>query len=71
MFQEVTIVPHISTMIIQGQFNARTPMSTLWELHQVLPGANFYVIPDSDHAFDESGITGRLIRTTEHIFHYD
>ncbi|MYB34061.1 MAG: hypothetical protein F4X92_02830 [Gammaproteobacteria bacterium] len=57
IFQEVATVQHMSTMIIRGQFNARTPMRILWELHQVLPGANFYVIPDSGHAFDESGIT--------------
>lgn len=57
-------IRHIPTTIIQGRYDVCTPMMTAWELHKALPEANFHIIPDAGHAFDEPGIADRLVRTT-------
>ncbi len=67
ILQSVNAIQHIPTTIIQGRYDVCTPMKTAWELHQSMPQADFFIIPDSGHAFDEPGITDRLIRTTEYI----
>ncbi len=55
----------IPTTIIQGRYDVCTPMATAWDLHKVLPGANFIIIPDAGHAFDEPGIAEALVKTTD------
>ena len=57
-------IRHLPVTIIQGRYDVCTPMMTAWDLHQALPEADFHIIPDAGHAFDEPGIADRLIRTT-------
>ncbi len=59
-------IRHLPTTIIQGRYDVCTPMATAWDLHKALPGADFHIVPDAGHAFDEPGITDRLVRTTDH-----
>lgn len=51
--------------IVQGRYDAATPMRSAWDLHRAWPEAAFHLIPDAGHAFSEPGILNRLIRTTD------
>ena len=55
----------VPTTIIQGRYDVCTPMVTAWDLHRALPSADFIVVPDAGHAYDEPGITDALVRTTD------
>lgn len=55
----------IPGVIVQGRYDVCTPPRTAWELHQAWPEAEFHMIPDAGHAFNEPGILDRLIRSTD------
>jgi proline iminopeptidase len=40
-------------------------MVSAWELHQVLPQAEFVVIPDAGHSMTEPGICSALLDATD------
>lgn len=56
---------HIPGVIVQGRYDACTPMRTAWELHQAWPEAQFHVVDDAGHAFDEPGILAHLLAATD------
>jgi proline iminopeptidase len=58
-------VKDIPTVIVQGRYDVCTPMATAWDLHKALPEAEFFIVPDAGHAFDEPGIADCLVRTTD------
>ena len=51
--------------IVQGRYDTCTPMRTAWDLHRAWPEADFHIVPDAGHAFDEPGTLARLIATTD------
>jgi len=51
--------------IIQGRYDACTPVRTAWDLHRAWPQAEFHVVPDAGHAFDEPGILELLLAATD------
>ena len=51
--------------IIQGRYDAATPADTAWALHRAWPEAEFYLIPDAGHAYNEPGIMHRTIAATD------
>lgn len=55
----------IPGVIIQGRYDIATPAKTAWELHRAWPDADFHMIGDAGHAYDEPGILDRLIRATD------
>jgi proline iminopeptidase len=55
----------IPGVIVQGRYDACTPVKTAWELHRAWPPAEFHLIPDAGHAYKEPGILDRLIRATD------
>jgi proline iminopeptidase len=55
----------ISAVIIQGRYDVCTPAMTAWDLHKAWPEADFRLIPDAGHAFDEPGILDALIEATD------
>jgi proline iminopeptidase len=55
----------IRGVIVQGRYDACTPARTAWELHKAWPEAEFHLVPDAGHAFNEPGILDRLIRATD------
>ncbi|HEY4225741.1 MAG TPA: prolyl aminopeptidase [Pseudolysinimonas sp.] len=55
----------IPTVIVQGRYDLCTPPVTAWELHRALPGAEFVLVDDAGHAFDEPGILDALITATD------
>ena len=65
LIDQVDRIRHIPTTIVQGRYDVCTPMQTAWDLHQALPHAEFYIVPDAGHAFDEPGIADRLVRATD------
>ena len=65
LIENVDPIRHLPITIIQGRYDVCTPMTTAWDLHQALPEADFHIVPDAGHAFDEPGIADRLVRTTD------
>ena len=55
----------IPCMIVQGRYDAVTPPTTAWELHQVWQGSQLHIVPDAGHASSDPGITRELIAATD------
>jgi len=53
----------IPGVIVQGRYDACTPVRTAWDLHRAWPQADFHIVPDAGHAFDEPGILALLLRS--------
>ncbi|HEX5185069.1 MAG TPA: prolyl aminopeptidase [Allosphingosinicella sp.] len=58
-------IRHIPGVIVQGRYDACTPPVTAWDLHRAWPEAEFHIIPDAGHAYNQPGILDRLIRATD------
>jgi len=56
---------HIPTVIVQGRYDMVCPPKSAWDLKQVMPHAEFYMIPDAGHSAMETGITSALVRATD------
>lgn len=56
---------HIPTVIVQGRYDMVCPPKSAWDLKQVMPHAEFYMIQDAGHSAMETGITSALVRATE------
>ncbi len=55
----------IPAVIIQGRYDMCTPVMTAWDLHRAWPEAEFRIIDDAGHAFDEPGILDALVSATD------
>ena len=55
----------IPGVIVQGRYDMCTPPFTAWELHKAWPEAEFHMIPDAGHAFDEPGNLDAIIEATD------
>jgi len=55
----------IPGVIVQGRYDVCTPLRTAWDLHLAWPEAEFVVVDDAGHAFDEPGIQHALITATD------
>ena len=55
----------IPGVIVQGRYDVCTPMRTAYDLHRAWPEAEFHIVDDAGHAFDEPGILDRLIEATD------
>ncbi|AOB29710.1 proline iminopeptidase [Bordetella sp. H567] len=51
-------------VIVQGRYDACTPVRTAWDLHRAWPQARLHIVPDAGHAFDEPGILAHLLEAT-------
>ncbi|NUR90830.1 MAG: prolyl aminopeptidase, partial [Nonomuraea sp.] len=65
LIANVDRVRHIPAVIIQGRYDACTPMATAWDLHKAWPEADFQVVNDAGHASTEPGIVDRLVTATD------
>ena len=52
-------------VIVQGRYDMCTPVFTAWDLHRAWPEAEFTIVPDAGHAFDEPGILSALVDATD------
>ncbi|HUH40096.1 MAG TPA: prolyl aminopeptidase [Castellaniella sp.] len=55
----------IPGVIVQGRYDVCTPAVSAWDLHKAWPRADFHLIPDAGHAFDEPGILRQLLAATD------
>lgn len=55
----------IPGVIVQGRYDVCTPARTAWDLHKAWPEADFVLVDDAGHAFDEPGILDALITATD------
>ncbi|MDF0512473.1 prolyl aminopeptidase [Agromyces sp. H3Y2-19a] len=55
----------IPAVIVQGRYDVCTPVMTAWDLHRAWPEAEFTIVDDAGHAFDEPGILDALITATD------
>ena len=55
----------IPGVIIQGRYDVCTPAHTAWALHKAWPQAEFHLVGDAGHAFNEPGILSRLLEATD------
>ena len=65
LIRDVGRLRGIPGVIVQGRYDACTPPKSAWDLHRAWPEAEFHIIPDAGHAFNEPGILDRLIRATD------
>ena len=57
----------IPGVIVQGRYDAVTPPTTAWDLHQAWPGSTLQIVPDAGHASSEPGVMRELIAATDAI----
>lgn len=65
LLRDVDRIRHIPATIVQGRYDAATPMRSAWDLHRAWPEADLHIIPDAGHAYSEPGILDRLMRATD------
>lgn len=58
-------IRHIPGVIVQGRYDVCTPARTAYDLHKAWPEADFHLVDDAGHAFDEPGILHHLIEATD------
>lgn len=56
---------NVPGVIVQGRYDVCTPAKTAWALHQAWPQAEFHLVGDAGHAFNEPGILTRLLEATD------
>ncbi|MBF4463121.1 MULTISPECIES: prolyl aminopeptidase [unclassified Rathayibacter] len=65
LIRDSAVLRDIPAVIVQGRYDMCTPAFTAWDLHRAWPEADFRLIPDAGHAFDEPGILDALIEATD------
>jgi proline iminopeptidase len=65
LIRDASALADIPGLIIQGRYDICTPAVTAWDLHVAWPEAEFIVVPDAGHAYDEPGILDALIEATD------
>lgn len=62
-------IQQIPTVIVQGRYDVVCPMRSAWDLHKMLPQAEFIVVPDAGHSMTEPGILTALLDATDRFAH--
>lgn len=65
LLRNAHLLHEIPGVIIQGRYDACTPAKTAWDLHRAWPQAEFHLVPDAGHAFDQPGILAQLLAATD------
>jgi proline iminopeptidase len=65
LLRDVDRIRQIPGVIVQGRYDMATPARSAWDLHQAWPEADFHLVPDAGHAFDEPGILTHLLDATD------
>lgn len=61
----VGAIRDIPAVIVQGRYDACTPMMTAWDLHRAWPEADLVVVDDAGHSAIEPGIQRALRAATD------
>ena len=51
--------------MVQGRYDLATPVKSAWDLHRAWPEADFELVPDAGHAYNEPGILTALLQATD------
>ena len=62
LLDQIDVIRHIPTWIVQGRFDVVTPLDSAWRLKTAWPEANFEIIWDAGHASTEPGTVSALIK---------
>jgi len=65
LIRDASRLSDIPGVIVQGRYDMCTPAFTAWDLHKNWPEADFRMIPDAGHAFDQPGILDAIIDATD------
>ena len=65
LLEDVGKIRNIPSIIVHGRYDVVCPIKNAYDLHAVWPEAEFKVIPDAGHAFDEPGIIRELMQAVE------
>ncbi|TFB51760.1 prolyl aminopeptidase [Cryobacterium tagatosivorans] len=65
LIRDAARLKDIPGVIVQGRYDMCTPPFTAWELHKAWPEAEFRMIPDAGHAFDQPGNLDAIIEATD------
>jgi proline iminopeptidase len=65
LVRDAALLAGIPGVIVQGRYDACTPVRTAWDLHRAWPGSELVVVDDAGHAFDEPGIQHALVIATD------
>lgn len=65
LIRDASRLKHVPGVIVQGRYDTCTPPVTAWDLHRAWPEAEFVMVPDAGHAFDEPGILSAQIEATD------
>ena len=57
----------IPGVIVQGRYDAVTPPTTAWELHQAWPNSSLRIVDAAGHASSDTGVTRELITATDSL----
>jgi proline iminopeptidase len=65
LLEDVDKIRKIPSIIVHGRYDVVCPVKNAFDLHAVWPEAEFKVVPDAGHAFDEPGIVRELMKAVE------
>ncbi|HYB11306.1 MAG TPA: prolyl aminopeptidase [Alphaproteobacteria bacterium] len=65
LLENIPLVRHLPTVIVQGRYDVVCPIATADELHRAWPEARYHVIPDAGHSAMEPGIRSALLDATD------
>lgn len=65
LIRDAGLLANIPGVIVQGRYDVCTPPVTAWDLHRAWPEAEFVMVPDAGHSFDEPGILSAIIDATD------
>ncbi|MCU1406391.1 MAG: pip [Glaciihabitans sp.] len=65
LLRDIHLIRHIPAVIVQGRYDVCTPPVTAYDLHKAWPEAQFLMIDDAGHSFDEPGILSALVQATD------
>lgn len=69
LIDDAVKISHIPVTIIQGRYDIVCPPDTAWKLYKKLPKADFVMVPDAGHSFQDGGNQSALISATENYKH--
>ena len=65
LIRDASRLRDIPGTIVQGRYDVATPMKSAWDLHRAWPEAEFRLVADAGHAFNEPGILSELVQATD------
>jgi proline iminopeptidase len=65
LLDDVELIRHIPTTIVQGRYDVVCPATSAWDLHRVWPEADFRLVTDAGHSAFEAGNIAELVAATD------